>query len=139
MRVTGLNTNRIYNLKVVDYLIDWKPPQEVSIPQARVKDFLYPYWKSCVCGEEVRIPGSRLRLDLVNFTRRIVIEVSPSGSHSFNRFFHKNKARFGAAVRRDLDKEAWCTTNRFQYIELTDDDIQQLTTAWFKETHNLVL
>lgn len=139
MRVTGLNTKRVYNLDVGDYLIDWKPAREVSAPQARVKDFLYPYWKTQVVTEELRIPGSKLRIDLINWQRRVAIEVSPSSSHSFNKWFHKDRARFSAAVKRDLDKEQWCVSNRLTYIELTDEDIEQLSVAWFKTVHKLTL
>lgn len=133
MKVTGLHGNRQYRLKEADYLIDWNPVREVSRPQALVKQFLYPYWKAFIVGEEVMIPGSKCRLDIVNFTRRIVVEVSPESSHSFNSFFHGNRVRFGAAVQRDLDKQDWCERNRFAYIELTTDDIANLSAAVFAE------
>lgn len=131
MKVTGLKSSKIYNLRIADYIIDWRA--EISKPQARVKQFLYPYWKTAICGEEVRIPGSRCRLDLVNFSRKVVIEVSPSGSHSFNKFFHKSKFKFAASVRRDLDKQEWCQKNGFLYIELTDDDLDNLSKKMFAE------
>lgn len=131
MRVTGLKSSRLYTLKISDYLIDWR--REVSKPQARVKQFLYPYWKTHVVVEELRIPGSRLRVDIINLTRRIAVEVSPSSSHSFNRHFHKNRITFGRAVQRDLDKQAWCEKNNFQYIELNDDDLDNLSKKMFAE------
>ena len=131
MKVTGLKSSRSYSLCVNDYLIDWR--REVSRPQAAVKAFLYPYWHTHIVLEECRVPGSRLRVDLINLTRRIVIEVSPSSTHSFNRFFHQNKLAFGAAVRRDLDKQAWAERNGFQYIELNDDDIAALSPQLFAD------
>ena len=133
MKVTGLKGNRLYRLKESDYLIDWDPPREVSRPQGLVKQFLYPYWKTQICLEEVRIPGSLYRLDIVNATKRIVIEVSPESSHSFNAFFHKNRIGFGRAIQRDLDKQAWCERNRFKYIELTTEDITNLSKELFAE------
>lgn len=133
MKVTGLKGNRLYSLRPVDYLIDWNPAREVSRPQGLVKQFLYPYWKAHVCLEEVRIPGSLCRIDLMNLTRRIVIEVSPESSHSFNAFFHRSKVGFARAVERDLDKQSWCERNRFKYIELTDDDIGNLSHSLFAE------
>jgi hypothetical protein len=131
MKVTGLKSSRPYSLRVSDYLVDWR--REVSRPQAAVKAFLYPYWRTHITLEEVRIPGSRLRIDLMNLTRRIVIEVFPSSTHSFNKFFHGSKLAFGAAVRRDLDKQAWAERNGFQYIELNDDDIAALSPRLFAD------
>lgn len=131
MKVTGLKTDRLYSLKVTAYLVDWD--RQVSKPQARVKEFLHRYWSGHIVGEEVYIPGSRCRLDLVNFTRRIVVEVSPESSHSFNRFFHKDRFRFGRAVQRDLDKQAWSERNGFAYVELTSEDIGDLSVKLFAE------
>lgn len=131
MKVTGLNTSRLYSLKVADYLIDWK--REVSRPQARVKQFLYPFWRHHIVLEEPVVPGSRTRIDLLNLTRKVAIEVSPSSSHSFNPFFHKTKVKFGQAVKRELDKQRWCETNGFLYIELTDEDLDNLSKKMFAE------
>lgn len=131
MKVTGLNTSRLYSLKVADYLIDWK--REVSRPQALVKQFLYPFWKNGIVLEEVRIPASRLRIDLLHLGKKVAIEVSPSSSHSFNPFFHQNKIKFGQAVKRELDKQRWCETNGFLYIELTDEDLDNLSKKMFAE------
>jgi hypothetical protein len=133
MKVTGLKSDRLYNLKVSDYLINWNRAREVSRPQALVKQFLYPFWKGCVVLEEARIPASRCRIDLMNLSRRQIVEVSPSSSHSFSSFFHKNRFKFGAAVQRDLDKVAWAERNRFYYVELGDDDIANLSVKLFKE------
>lgn len=138
MKVTGLN-GRIYNLAVSSYLIDWSPKREVSAPQAEVKRFLFPYWRGHVCTEETRIPGTRMRLDLLNWTRRIAVEVSPQSSHSFNKFFHRDRARFSAAVGRDLSKAKWCLANGFTFVELTDDDIPKLSPAWFLEVYDITL
>ena len=119
MKIKGLYGNNKYNLKLIDYLIDWD--REVSKPQKAVKDFLYPYWKRYIVTEETPIPGSRLRMDLIcwSLNPHIVIEVSPESSHSYNQFFHKSKVGFGAAVRRDLNKQMWAERNGFLYVSLS--------------------
>lgn len=87
--------------------------------------------------EELPAPGcggSRsLRIDLVNISRRIAVEVSPNSSHSFNKFFHRDRMGFGAAVKRDLDKQAWCLKNNFQYISLDEEDIDNLSKKLFAD------
>jgi len=139
MRVLGLN-GRPYSIKVSDYAVDWE--RKVSKPQKLVKDFLRPFWSLHVVTEECSIPtgkGRPMRVDLMNWTRRLAVEVSPSSSHSFNRFFHGNKINFGAAVKRDLQKEEWCTLNRFTFIEIGDDDLPKLSAKWFLDTYSITL
>lgn len=139
MKVKGLN-GRTYNLKVSDYAIDWS--RKVSGPQKAVKDFLRPFWAHHVICEELPVPTGRgrpVRFDLVNLTRKVIVEVSPQSSHSFNRFFHKSRVGFGAAVKRDLDKEAWATANGFTFVEITDADMPLLSAEWFQSTYGITL
>ncbi len=141
MKVKGVN-GRTYSVKVQSYLVNWD--RKVSGPQKRVKDFLRPYWDrvGIVVTEECAIPtgsGRPMRVDLINWNRRIVIEVSPASSHSFNRFFHKTRVGFGAAVGRDLHKAEWAEANGFTYVALDEKDIEQLSPGWFSTTHGIVL
>ena len=87
MKFYSIKGANLVNINITKYLIDWD--YVVSKPQKKVKDFLFPFWKSKVVLEEFKLPSpSRSRVDLINLTDRIAIEVSPSGSHSFNPFFH---------------------------------------------------
>jgi hypothetical protein len=104
------------------YSIDWE--KRVSRPQKIVKDIIRPLWAGDIVCEEFRIPSSKLRIDLVNFTLRIVIEVSPKSSHSFNKFFHKNRSGFLSSCKRDITKQEWCQINGFIYVELTEQDFE---------------
>lgn len=127
------------NVNVTEYLINWEPKREVSKPQAAVKAFLRPYWRSHVVLEEFRVPGTRMRVDLLNLTRRLAIEISPSGSHAFNPFFHKNRLKFGRAVARDLSKIDWCAQNGFTLIELGDEDLADLSAEMFLKKYEVTL
>ncbi len=136
MKVPALN-GRLRNVNLAKWHIDWN--HKVSEPQLAVKRVLYPYWHGHVVSEEFRIPGSRMRVDLINWTVRVVIEISPEGSHSFNPFFHKSRTGFCAAMKRDLAKAEWAERSGFHYIELTDDDLANLSPEWFLEKHDLSL
>lgn len=125
------------NVNISEYLIDWD--HSVSKPQKKVKDYLRRYWIAHVVCEEFRIPGSLLRIDLINFTRKIVVEVSPAGTHSFNKFFHRNRFKFGAAVERDLKKADWVIASGFEYVEICEDDLDKLSKEWFKTNYNIDL
>ncbi len=130
-KVTKLNSSRQVSLILSEYLIDWD--HAVSKPQKAVKDFLRPYWEGRVITEELRIPGSLLRVDLMDWSRHIAVEVSPKGSHSFNPFFHKNRVKFGAAMGRELGKAEWLEQNGFKLVEIFDEDIPNLSREWFAE------
>lgn len=114
------------DVKLAPYLIDWAPPREVSAPQARVKAFLRPFWQHDTVVEELRLPGSRQRLDLLNISHQIAIEVSPRGSHAYNPFFHRGSvAVYRQALKRELDKERWCQINGLTLCELVEEDLQE--------------
>jgi hypothetical protein len=121
------------------YVIDWS--RAVSKPQKAVKDFLYPYWKNHVCLEEFRIPRTLLRIDLLNLTRHIVVEVSPAATHrEYNPHFHRgNRFNYLKTLKRDADKEAWAKENKFTFIEIYEDDIPILSPKWFEEKHEIIL
>lgn len=115
--------NREVNVNVTKYLIDWD--HIVSKPQKQVKDALKPIWQGQLVCEEFRIPSSKMRIDLVNFSLKIVVEVSPKGSHKFNKFFNKNRSNFLSAVKRDISKAEWCENNGFRFVEIVDEDLKK--------------
>lgn len=137
MKFYPLKGNRQVNVNIAQYLIDWD--HKVSGPQKQVTDFLRPYWKTHVVLSEFRIPSSLLRCDIVNVTTHVAIEVSPKGTHSFNRFFHHNRVKFGAAMQRELDKAAWLERNGFTLCEIFDEDLPVLSRQWFREKYNVEL
>lgn len=139
MKFKKLNSHREADVNISQYKIDWD--RKVSGPQFAVKEFLYPYWKRKIILEEFRIPGSLLRLDLVNITDRVIVEVSPNSTHNeYNPFFHgKNPQNFANAIQRDLAKHKWAEQNDFVLVEIFDEDIGDLSSAWFKEKYNIYL
>lgn len=126
------------NLSITPYLIDWD--RRVSGPQKRVKDFLKPYWGRDTVLEEAAIVGNRMRLDLVNVNKLIVVEVSPSQHSSYNKFFHGSMEGFKSSLRRDLKKANWCALNGFVYCELVDEDLKEgLSEQLFKDRFDVIL
>ncbi len=117
------------------YQIDWAPAREVSSWQAKTKAFLRPYWERDIVFEEFRIPGpGKLRIDLLNVNKAVVVEVSPESSHSFNKFFHQGSLnRFKNALMRDLKKAKWATDSGFDYVELTEADFPLTPEAFARQ------
>ena len=113
---------REVSINVAKYKIDWH--KEISEPQKKVKDALFPYWAGHFVCEEFCIPSSRMRIDLINFTLGVIVEVSPKSSHKFNSFFHNNRPKFLAAAKRDMQKAEWAANNGFEYVEITSEDLK---------------
>ena len=133
MKFSKLNQpNKIANVIVSKYKIDWN--RKVSAPQLKVKKFLQPFWESCEVLEEFLIPGSKLRIDIVNLTLRVCVEISPSSSHKFNPFFHKSEVTgFLSSLKRDDAKRVWCEQNNYILLELGDEELKSLTKKMFLE------
>ena len=96
--------------------IDWA--KCVSKPQKRIKDIIKPLWIYQDVHEELYIPNSKLRIDLINFTTSTVIEVSPKQHDTYNEFFHKDRQSFLRSMERDFKKIRWCEINNLKYIEI---------------------
>ena len=138
MKFSKLNNPKVrVNVNVSKYLVDWD--RRVSGPQFTVKQFLKPYWATSVVCEEMVIPGSRNRVDLINLSRKIAVEVSPDSSHSFNQFFHKDRNTFGRAVGRELSKAKWLEREGFQLVEVFEDDLPLLSVGWFASRYGITL
>ena len=105
------------------YLIDWD--RTVSKPQKQVKDSLFQIWAADYVCEEFCIPGSKMRIDLINFSKKVAVEVSPKGSHKYNEFFNKNRENYLRATKRDISKAEWCEKNGFRFVEIKDQDLKE--------------
>ena len=87
---------RLYNIKgklqsrlVSKFLIDWDKKSRSKI-QFKVKQFLKPYWQNHIVYEEFPVYGTRLKVDLLNATKKVAVEVNGRQHSSFNKFFHNN-------------------------------------------------
>ncbi len=120
------------DISIKRFLVDWE--RKVSGPQKAAKDFLRPYWAHDIVLEELVIPSTRLRIDLLNVNKAIVVEVSPESSHSFNAFFHQGSLnRFKDALKRDIKKAEWARKSGFSFVELTEDDFPLTPEAFARQ------
>lgn len=133
MKLSKVNNPDIFvNLVITKYLIDWN--RKVSKPQLAVKSFLQPYWENFCVLEEMLLPGSKMRADLVNISLKIFLEISPDSTHlKFNKFMHGSPMGYLGTIKRDQKKKEWAEQNGFLYIELNDIDLKNLTKEMFAE------
>lgn len=120
------------------YIIDWS--RKISKPQDKVTNFLKPYWQSNVVLQEARIPHTLFRVDLVNVTTGVCIEVSPDCYHvNYNEFLHKDRGGFLKKVQGDEKKRAILEKAGYTVVELYDEDIQNLSVELFRDKFGIYL
>ena len=113
--------------------------KRASDAQYRTKLFLKEFWEQDAVFEEFVIPGSRLRVDFINFTKKIAVEVSGRQHEEFNKFFHKNRLGFIKSVKRDFQKIKWLEINDIKLIEIYDHETYTLNKKEIEEKFSVTL
>ena len=129
MKVVGLN-GREYNLDLKKYMNNDR--SKVSKYHSKARDLLHQVFHGYSILEEVKLPGSVnpakksvLYLDFLVTNVKMGIEVHGRQHYEFVPFFHKSKAGFAKAKKRDLDKKEWCRINDITLVELKwDEDLE---------------
>ena len=137
---------RLYNVygklqsrKVGKYLIDWDDKSKSKI-QFKTKQFLKPYWQNHIVYEEFPVYGTKLKVDFINATKRIAIEVNGTQHNKFNKFFHNNsRANYLESIKRDVKKREWLELNNFLIVEIEQNEVEKLSKEWFKKEFDITL
>ena len=128
---------RIQNRNVSKYLIDWNKKSRSKL-QKRVKDFLKPHWLGHIVYEEFPVYGTRLKVDILNATIKVAIEVNGPQHSSFNKFFHGNsRAKYLSSIKRDHQKASWLEENGYKLIELEESDLEDLSKKYIEDTFKI--
>lgn len=109
-------------------LIDWEKPSTASNIQNECKKVLALYWCTDVVAEEQLLPGTKLRLDFVNFSKKIIVEVQGEQHSKFNKFFHNNSIlNFAKSLQRDEKKREFADLNGLTFIEVkTTEELHKI-------------
>ena len=138
MRLFDIN-GKLVNKSVTKYLIDWSAKSRSKI-QFNTKQFLKPYWSSCVMYEEFPVYGSLMKVDILNATKKIAVEVNGAQHGEFNQFFHANsRAKYLNSIKRDYKKAEWLEKNGYALIEIEQDEVKDLSKDFFLKKFNIVL
>jgi len=129
------------------YLINWegkcRGKSKWGKFQFSVKDFLRPFWERQVVCEEFPCFGTagegkkNLRLDLINISRSVAIEVNGVQHQEYNPFFHGTRHGFLRQIERDSRKSDWCDLNDIELIHILPED--ELSVKWFEEKYGIIL
>ena len=137
MRLIGIN-GKLINKNVSKYKINWHEPSASNL-QYQVKQFLCPYWKHQIVYEEFPVYQTRMRVDILNATKRIAVEVNGTQHSQYSKFFHGNRANYLRSIKRDFKKLEWLELNKFKLIEIEADEVEQLTKEFIEKKFNIII
>ena len=125
-------TNREVWVNISKYRVDWEKPCRSKF-QTEVKKFLYPYLKTHIVAEELRLPKTRLTVDLVDFTTKVAYEIQGKQHQEYVSFFQGNPTNLFKQWGRDAKKEKFLEHNGYTLIQILPDDLEKLSVKFFKE------
>ena len=130
-------SGRLVNRSVTKYKIDWDAECRSKF-QFEVKQFFKTYWYGQICYEEFPVYGSRMKVDLINMTKRIAVEVQGAQHDQFNKFFHGNsRAKYLRSITRDYQKRQWLEKNNFTVLEIVPEDMASLSKRYIREKFDI--
>ena len=138
MRLLNIN-GKLVNKNVRKNLIDWEAKSRSKL-QFKFKQFFYPYWKNHIVYEEFPVYGSMLKVDILNATKRIAVEIQGNQHESFNEFFHDHsRLKYLQSIKRDVKKEKWLELNEFKFLELYESDLKNLSPQYKEEKTGILI
>ena len=138
MRLYNIN-GKLVNKNVTKYRVDWQGKSASKI-QFKVKQFFETYWKYHIVYEEFPVYGTRLRVDLINFTKKIAVEVHGNQHFNFNKFFHGNsRAKYLQSMKRDWQKAEWLESNDINLVEIEEKDIENLSADFLEQNFGVFI
>lgn len=129
---------KLVSKSVNKYIIKWDKPSK-SKPQLLVKQFLKPYWKSFIVFEEFPVYGTQLKVDFLNASLKVAIEVNGPQHNTFHYFHNNQPLNYLKSLTNDYNKGEWLEKNGYKLIEISTDEIDTLSKDFFKEKFNLNL
>lgn len=138
MKLKKIN-GRIITVNITKYKIDWDKSCRSKF-QFNVKQFFKIFWRNHFCAEEFRIPGSKMTIDLMNFTKHLAVEVQGEFHMQYNSWAHGgNRGNWRKQLERDVNKEKWCEENGFTLLEIFPGELDKLNRQFFLDKYNIDL
>lgn len=130
---------QLYNIRgrkvrknISQYKIQWGEPSRSKL-QFAFKQKIRQFWGTHVIYEEFPVYGSRQKVDFINFTVNIAIEVNGEQHDKFVKHFHKNKQGFIGSIKRDREKRQWLEMNGITLVEVYKEDLEDFSEEYIKK------
>jgi len=138
MRLYDIN-GKLKFLNVSKYRIQWEKSSRSNV-QFLVKQFLKQYWTNNIVYEEFPVYGSRMKVDILNATKKIAIEVNGKQHDKFNSFFHNgSRLKYLNSIKRDSQKAKWLEDNQFLLVEINEEEAPNISKDFFLNKYNITL
>lgn len=132
---------KYYFINIDRFKVKWDGKSPSSI-QFQAKQFFKQIWQRDIVCEEFPVkPKLRYnyRFDIINLTKKVVVEVHGSDAHiKYNPFWHKTEDDFWDGVERDRIKQLWCEKFGYTLIELYPQNFP-IDLEWLKNRYKSVL
>lgn len=122
MRVTKLNSSKEVLLKINKYRLDWRNDGNSSL-EIKFRDLIYPFWKHYIVLFQCTVPGSLLKVDFLNCSKRLAVEINGPQHNKYIRHFHRSRNGYLNSLKRDISKFKWLEDNHIQILELQGEDL----------------
>ena len=80
-----------------------------------------------------------MKVDIVNITKYIAVEVNGQQHSSFNKFFHNSRYGYFQSISRDVKKEDWLEKNGFTLLTIEYNEVDDLSESFVKEKFDISL
>jgi len=138
MRLYNINGKLIFR-NVSKQRIQWEKPSRSKV-QFQVKQFLKQFWINNIVYEEFPVYGSRMKVDILNATKKIAVEVNGKQHDKFNSFFHNDsRLKYLESIKRDSAKAKWLEDNGFTLIEINEEEVDKISADLFIKKYNIDL
>jgi len=138
MRLLNIN-GKLVNKNVRKNLINWEGKSRSKL-QFNFKQFFYPFWKNHIVYEEFPVYGTMLKVDILNATKRIAVEIQGDQHESFNKFFHgDSRLKYLNSIKRDVKKEKWLEMNNFKFLQLYENDLKKVSLDYIQEKFQIFI
>lgn len=138
MRLKNIK-GKLVNKNVSKFLIDWDAKSRSKV-QFLTKNFFRTYWKNDIVYEEFPVYGTRLKVDILNATKKIAIEVQGSQHYKYNPFFHsESRLKYLQGMKRDMQKREWLEMNSYNLIEIKEEEVPSLSKQFIEDNFNIFL
>ena len=136
---------RLYNVygklqskQVTRFLVDWDKPCRSKV-QFKTKQFLKNFGKIRLFMRSF-VYGTKMKVDILNATKKIAVEVQGNQHVSFNKFFHNNsRLKYLESIKRDAQKAQWLEKNGYTLVEIHEKEVESLNKEFFLNKFNIAL
>ena len=81
-----------------------------------------------------------MKVDILNATKKIAVEVQGNQHVSFNKFFHNNsRLKYPESIKRDAQKAQWLEKNGYTLVEIHEKEVESLNKEFFLNKFNIAL